>query len=166
MRHLHDSQWGLLFFGGQGGGGCGTSLDTSIPARTSPLRGHLVLKVERDGARGSNGQLFTRCLPTNIDKKFTDGNARGSVLLKIRGRKRSREKGEKKNTPHSPIYGFILFLIWFRSMCLDRSPVDPVSLDCLNCLKCHTLVKEVPKKKKKSREMTEVNDVWKLEWWI
>lgn len=46
-----------------------TSLDTSVPAGTSPLRGHFVLKVENDGAQGSNAQLFTRCLPANIDKK-------------------------------------------------------------------------------------------------
>lgn len=34
--------------------------------------------------------------------------------------------------------------------------------------KCNTLVKEVWKTKqnKKSTEMTEVNDVWKQEWWI
>lgn len=62
LRHLRDSQ------GGREGGTCTTSLGISMPARTSPLRGHLLLKVERDGPCGSDGQLFTRWVPTNIDK--------------------------------------------------------------------------------------------------
>lgn len=45
-----------------------------MPAGTSPVRGHFVLKVERDGARGSNGQLFTSFLLTNIDKNSRDKN--------------------------------------------------------------------------------------------
>lgn len=63
LSHLHESQGRpLLLRGGK------ASLNTPMPAGTSPLRGHLVLKVERDGTQGSNGQLFTRCLPTNTDK--------------------------------------------------------------------------------------------------
>lgn len=85
--------------GGVGGwvvgwGGCITSLDISMPARTSPLRGHLVLKVERDGARGSNSQLFTRCLSTTIDKNFTGGEAGAWSCSenKIGGRKKKKAK--------------------------------------------------------------------------
>lgn len=62
---------------GWGQGGV-TSLDTSLPAGTSPTRGHFVLKVESDGAQGSNSHLFTRCLPANIDKNAM--HARISVL--------------------------------------------------------------------------------------
>lgn len=66
LRYLHEWWRGpSLLAGGQGSL---TSLDTSVPARTSPTRGHFVLKVESDGAPGSNGYLFTRCLPANTDK--------------------------------------------------------------------------------------------------
>lgn len=70
-----------------------TSLDTSMPAGKSPLRGHLVLKVERDGPQGSNSQLFTRCLPTNIDKNSRDkkaGDAWSWSDTSFRGRKPTR----------------------------------------------------------------------------
>lgn len=58
-----------------------TSLDTSVPAGTSPWRGHFVLKVENDGAQGSNSQLFTRCLPANIDKNSRDKRAMHAVRV-------------------------------------------------------------------------------------
>lgn len=62
--------------GTRGGGyGCVTSLDTPMPAGTSPLRVHFVLKVARDGAWGSNGELFTRCLPANMAKNSRDNKA-------------------------------------------------------------------------------------------
>lgn len=70
-----------------------TSLDTSKPAGTYPLRGHFVLKVERHGAQGSNSQLFTRCLPTNIDKNSRDKKAGDAWFwydTSFRGRKQTR----------------------------------------------------------------------------
>lgn len=49
----------------------------------------LFLKVERDGARGSNGWLFTRCLPTHIDKNSKDKKAGEAWSdAKIRGENR------------------------------------------------------------------------------
>lgn len=63
------------------GQGSVTSLDTSVPAGTSPWRGHFVLKVENDGAQGSNSQLFTRCLPANIDKNSRDKKAMYTVCV-------------------------------------------------------------------------------------
>lgn len=51
----------------------------------------LFLKVERDGVRGSNGQLFTRCLPIYIDKNLRDMKAGEAWSdAKIRGEKREK----------------------------------------------------------------------------
>lgn len=54
QRQRHDSTGvgGKAPVVERGGGGAGASLDIPMPAGTSPLRGHSVLKVERDGTRG------------------------------------------------------------------------------------------------------------------
>lgn len=96
-----------------GGVGRTTSLDTSMPVRTSPLRGHLVLKVERDGARRSNGQLFTRCLPTNIDKNLTDRKAGAWSCSDTEGRGKKRQDDKKGEVKKKPQRTWLIFKTTF-----------------------------------------------------
>lgn len=44
-------------------------------SRDIPIKGPLCSKSGERGAQGSNSQLFTRCLPTNIDKNSSDKKA-------------------------------------------------------------------------------------------
>lgn len=70
-------------FTGGWGQSSGTCLDTSVPAGTSPSRGHFVLKVESDGAQGSNSHLLTRRLPGNTARNATLAHISALVLNRV-----------------------------------------------------------------------------------